>query len=225
MPVGVRTRVVLVVLRGLLVLTRPSIAGAQDAACAVRGTQRGPGTRADADAGDPAAQFKMGVSYEYGEGVSQDYAQAAAWYRKAADQEHSRSEAPVLAQFALGVLYERGQGVPQNFAQAAAWYRKAANRGHRGAQAALSVLCIAGQGVPQDLVEAHMWLNIAASRSSGAEHTKFAEARDSSGSAHDARTDRRSAATRQFVAASRTNVIATAALPATDCRSAWSCRP
>lgn len=180
MPVGVRTRVVLVVLGGLLVLFRVSIASAQDTLPAHESAQREAAvvTHADAEAGDPAAQFKLGVRYEHGEGVSQDYAQAAAWYRKAALQEHSRSEAPVLAQFALGVLYERGQGVPQNFVHATAWYRKAADRGHLGAQAALSVLCVAGQGVTQDLVEAHMWLNIAASRASGVEHTKFAEARD-----------------------------------------------
>jgi TPR repeat protein len=181
MPGGVRAWVALGALTGLVILPRPSVASTQDVPTAQPSADRKatPSTRADADAGDPAAQFKMGVAHEYGEGVSQDYAQAAAWYRKAADQEHARSEAPVLAQFALAVLYERGQGVPQNFAQAAAFYRKAANRGHRGAQAALSVLCTSGQGVTQDLVEAHMWLNIAASRASGDEHTKFAAARDS----------------------------------------------
>jgi hypothetical protein len=174
---GTLTRVVLAVLCGLLV-SRLSVA--QDAARAPQGAGRAStaAARAEAESGDPSAQFKMGVSYEYGEGVPQDYAQAAVWYRKAAEQGRAPSEAPVLAQFALAVLYERGQGVPQNYAQAASWYRKAADRDHRGAQAALSVLHAAGQGVPQDLVAAHMWLNIAASRSSGAEHTRFAEARD-----------------------------------------------
>jgi hypothetical protein len=172
--VGALTRVVLVVLCGLLV-ARLSVATTQDAASVQ--TSAGP-ARAEAESGDPSAQFKMGVRYEHGDGVPQEYTQAAVWYRKAADQVGAPSDAPVLAQFALAVLYERGQGVPQNYAQAASWYRKAADRDHRGAQAALSVLHTAGQGVPQDLVAAHMWLNIAASRSSGAEHTKFAGARD-----------------------------------------------
>jgi TPR repeat protein len=178
-PVGALIRVVLVVLYGLLV-ARLFVATAQDQAPAPQSAGRTSAVAAGAEAesGDPSAQFKMGVRYELGDGVPQDYAQAAVWYRKAADQGRAHSEATVLAQFALAVLYERGQGVPQNYAQAASWYRKAADRDHRGAQAALSVLHTAGKGVPQDLVAAHMWLNIAASRSSGAEHTRFAEARD-----------------------------------------------
>jgi len=43
-------------------------------------------TRARAERGDADAQFKLGMAYEEGRGVTQDYAQAAAWYRKAADQ-------------------------------------------------------------------------------------------------------------------------------------------
>ena len=43
---------------------------------------QGPG----ADQGDAGAQVNLGVMYDHGKGVPQDYAQAAAWYRKAADQ-------------------------------------------------------------------------------------------------------------------------------------------
>ncbi len=50
----------------------------------------------------------------------QDYAEAAKWYRKAADGGLGS------AQTNLGVLYEKGFGVTQDFAQAALWYRKAA---------------------------------------------------------------------------------------------------
>jgi len=42
--------------------------------------------------------------YQIGQGVAQDYAEAARWYRKAADQ------GGVAAQFNLGVMYYEGQG-------------------------------------------------------------------------------------------------------------------
>jgi hypothetical protein len=51
--------------------------------------------------------------YDQGHGVPQDYAQAAIWYRKAAEQ------GLALAQSNLGVLYEEGRGVPKDYAQAA----------------------------------------------------------------------------------------------------------
>ena len=40
----------------------------------------------DAEQGPALAQFALGVCYENGHGVTQDYAQAVEWYRKAADQ-------------------------------------------------------------------------------------------------------------------------------------------
>ena len=73
-----------------------------------------------AAAGDATAQFELGVLYYYGQGVAQDYGQAAAWWKKAAAQGHAQ------AQFNLGVLYGNGQGVPKNNAKARAWWEKAA---------------------------------------------------------------------------------------------------
>jgi hypothetical protein len=65
-----------------------------------------------AQAGDARAQFAFGLTYEYSDGVPHDYAQAAQWYRKAAEQ------GLAAAQFQLGVLYESGKGVPQDYIQA-----------------------------------------------------------------------------------------------------------
>jgi TPR repeat protein len=65
--------------------------------------------------------------YAEGQGVKQDFAEAANWYRKAADQEYAG------AQNELGSLYENGQGVPQDYTEAANWYRKAAGHGVVGA--------------------------------------------------------------------------------------------
>jgi TPR repeat protein len=51
-----------------------------------------------------------------------DYAAAASWYRKAAEQGDAR------AQFNLGIMYAEGEGVPQDYAVAASWFRKAAEQ-------------------------------------------------------------------------------------------------
>ena len=51
---------------------------------------------------DAAAQFKLGVMYENGEGVPKDSVKAVEWYRKAAEQGY----AP--AQFKLGWMYANG---------------------------------------------------------------------------------------------------------------------
>ena len=65
-------------------------------------------------AGDAPAQHYIGALYNRGEGVPRNYAAAARWFRRAADQGVSE------AQFTLGVMYTLGYGVPQNDAEAAA---------------------------------------------------------------------------------------------------------
>jgi TPR repeat protein len=42
--------------------------------------------------GDAYAQLNIGLLYEYGRGVKQDYSQARAWYQKAADQGNERAK-------------------------------------------------------------------------------------------------------------------------------------
>ena len=61
-----------------------------------------------AKAGDVDAQYNVGYCYENGEGVEQNYSEAAKWYRKAAEQGLS------AAQHGLGFLYAYGQGVKEN---------------------------------------------------------------------------------------------------------------
>lgn len=76
-----------------------------------------------AEQGDAAAQYNLGVMYDQGQGVRQDYVQAVQWYRKAAEQGHA------VAQYNLGSMYDQGQGVRQDYAQAVGWFRKAAEQG------------------------------------------------------------------------------------------------
>lgn len=73
-----------------------------------------------AEAGDQAARTNVGEIYEKGLGGQPDYANAAKWYRLAADQGYGR------ALTNLGFLYERGLGVPRDPVAALALYRKAA---------------------------------------------------------------------------------------------------
>ena len=49
----------------------------------------------EAEAGDANAQYKLGLSYEYGKGVPQDYMEALKWYRKAAGQGHAAAKAKI----------------------------------------------------------------------------------------------------------------------------------
>ncbi len=58
--------------------------------------------------------------YSRGEGVPEDYVQAAAWYRLTAEPGY------VQAQETLGLMYLNGQGVPQDYAEAHKWWNLAA---------------------------------------------------------------------------------------------------
>ena len=52
--------------------------------------------------------------------MPQDFTQAAAWYRKLADQ------GQFSGQFNLGDMYEEGAGVPQDYVEAYKWHSLAA---------------------------------------------------------------------------------------------------
>ncbi len=77
-----------------------------------------------AEQGDGLAQNNLGILYDEGHGVAQDFARAAAWYRKAAEQGHDD------AQNNLARLYENGLGVEQDLVRAHMWYNLAATRGN-----------------------------------------------------------------------------------------------
>jgi TPR repeat protein len=96
--------------------------------------------------------------YANGQGVRQDYAAAASWYLKAADQ------GDTAAQLNLGGMYSKGQGVPRDYVAAASWFRRAADQGNAAAQFNLAMMYGRGQGVPQSYIIAYMWFNLAAAR-------------------------------------------------------------
>jgi TPR repeat protein len=111
---------------------------------------------ARAKTGDAAAQFDIGVLYARGDGVVQDYGEAATWFRAAAAQGN------VAAAYNLGVLYERGLGVPASTIQALNWYRSAADRNHPAAQYNLALALAEGRGTEQDIAGAARWYRRAA---------------------------------------------------------------
>jgi hypothetical protein len=81
-----------------------------------------------AKAGDKVAQYKLGYDYYLGRGIAQDYAQAAVWWKKAAEQGYAD------AQNNLGVLYNSGKGVPQSYSEAYFWENLAAARANGSMQ-------------------------------------------------------------------------------------------
>jgi len=68
-----------------------------------------------AQQGDATAQFALGAHFATGEGVPQDYTQAAHWFSLAAEQGH------VVAQATLGAYYWAGRGVTQDLSKAYFW--------------------------------------------------------------------------------------------------------
>ena len=112
-----------------------------------------------AEQGDVKAQFNMGILYEKGQGVPQDFQEAFRWYGLAAEQGDAHT------QNVVGMLYEFGQGVPQDYTQALYWYGLAAQQGEADAQHNLGYLYHVGQGgLTQNFVQAHMWYNLAAAQ-------------------------------------------------------------
>jgi uncharacterized protein len=112
-----------------------------------------------ANAGNAAAQSRLGIMFANGEGVRQSYAEARKWYEKAARQGHAEALNELGLMYLLG-----GMGVPVDYAEAAKLFRKAADQGFAGAQNNLGMMYARGAGVPQDNVEAYKWLSLAVSR-------------------------------------------------------------
>jgi localization factor PodJL len=112
--------------------------------------------RTAAAQGDPTAQFLIASRLTDGEGVAQDYRQAALWYQRAAAQ----GLAP--AQYRLGTFYEKGRGVPQDLAAARIWYERAAEKGNRKAMHNLAVIHADGSRGEPNFAKAALWFRNAA---------------------------------------------------------------
>ncbi len=173
-------------------LTLSSAKSEPDALIAAPLQAIGPALRMAALAGNPAAEYEVGLRYAEGQGVPRNLEEAARWFERAAAQDVA------LAQYRLGSLYEKGQGIKKdlekarrlyqsasdkgnakamhnlavlhaegidgkpNFKSAAAWFRKAAERGLADSQYNLGILHARGLGVEQNLAESYKWFALAA---------------------------------------------------------------
>jgi TonB family protein len=106
-----------------------------------------------ATAGDPTAQFSLGKMYF----IAGDYAQALAWFGKAAEQGNAPAQINVGSMFANGM-----GGVSVDFRQAVAWYSKAAEQGNPQAQTDLGFMLADGRGISLDYKQAAFWYRKAA---------------------------------------------------------------
>lgn len=109
-------------------------------------------------AGDAIARLNLGTLFFKGQGIGQDYAEAAKWFRLAAQQGIAQ------AQFNIGLMYDTGQGVSQDHAEAVRWYRLAADQGFALGQLNLGAAYASGQGIVKNDVEAAKWTRLAANQ-------------------------------------------------------------
>jgi uncharacterized protein len=110
------------------------------------------------DAEIPDAQHALGVLYARGRGVREDDAQAAALFRRAAEN----GSIAGAVEYAIALF--NGVGVAKDEEGAAEYFRRAAFRGNAIAQNRLARLHVAGRGVETDLVEAATWHLLASSQ-------------------------------------------------------------
>jgi TPR repeat protein len=106
--------------------------------------------------GDSKAQYLLGKRYFEQANSPDDYARAAGWIQKAADQGYAQ------AQTGLGLLYENGLGVSKNYGEALRWLRQAAAQGFPVAQNELGIMYAKGRGLSRNLDEASKWCRQAA---------------------------------------------------------------
>lgn len=99
-----------------------------------------------AEQGHPAAQFRLGCLYAFGQGVEQDYTQALSLYQESAGQGDAD------AQNNLGSMYALGWGAGVDLVEAYMWLELAARSGHEMATKNRSFL--AGRMTGEEVGEA-----------------------------------------------------------------------
>lgn len=108
--------------------------------------------RKSAKAGNPEAQFRLGVMYGNGDGVGLDYEQARSWFEQAAAQGHEN------ALITLAWMYANGTGVDADEGRARKLYMKAAEHGSAKAQYVVGTMYrFAQYGVGKDVEKAVAW--------------------------------------------------------------------
>ena len=118
--------------------------------------------RRDAERGDSGAQQQLGIRYQLGDGVAQDYQAALRLYRLAAKDPKNKA-APTN----IGVMYDDGLGVDRDYREALRWYQIGYQRGSAVAANNIGMLFQHGQGVATDYHAALRWYRLGDERGDG----------------------------------------------------------
>lgn len=108
-----------------------------------------------AEAGDPVAQWRLGMALDGGDGVSSDPAKAVFWFREAIKGGSAAAHA------SLALMYATGRGVAVDYSAARELYHKAAKLGEPHGFFGMGVLHARGEGVPKNMAEAFAWMIVA----------------------------------------------------------------
>ncbi len=100
----------------------------------------------------PFFQKIMAECFEKGEGVKENSAKSAEYYKKAADMGMS------IPQIKIAECYYKGKGVVKDREEAFRYYHLAAEQGHPFAQYSVGFLYANGQGVERNTEKAKEWL-------------------------------------------------------------------
>lgn len=112
--------------------------------------------RAQAESGNPEAQYYLGLCYYNGRGVDHNDFIAVQWLRKAAEQDISDAQA------FLGGCYILGNGIPKDYTEGLKWFRKAVAKDNALAKMGLGSCYEDGLGVTKSIPTAMYWYKKAA---------------------------------------------------------------
>lgn len=115
-----------------------------------------------ADAGDPRAQWNVGMMLLEGKGVVANAALARRYVQASAEGDYQDG------MISMAVMLALGQGGPVDAAQARVWYGRAAKGGSAHALRALAAMLIMGEGGDVDLLTGAAYLDLAAKVGDGA---------------------------------------------------------
>ena len=87
-----------------------------------------------AEGGDASSQYQLGIIYDEGSGVPQDYKQARVWWEKAETQDYP------AAVHQLGVLYFNGHGVIPSWRRAREYLKRATKLGSSKARENMDIV-------------------------------------------------------------------------------------
>ena len=106
----------------------------------------------DALKGDSNAQYELGYSYLFGEGLEKDEQTGFKWLLESAKQGISD------AQYYVGWCYFNGVGVSKDAQLGFLWSLKAAEQGHADAQCIVGLCCFNENGASKDESQGYRWL-------------------------------------------------------------------